>query len=140
MHVVARLAHISKRGYPRPFRHSLAAKMLIRGAHIRAINERLGHAFAKVTMVYPQAVPVAMQAQYRFFAPCYLWHFPHRYPHGNRPNTVNVNILGSRSPVACRNDCSLAFPVRVAPAASPSLRLRLEIWSFSAVSRGTAIR
>jgi hypothetical protein len=46
--------------------------MLIRGAHILAIKEQLGHAFVETTMVYLHAAPAAMQAQYRFFAPSYL--------------------------------------------------------------------
>ncbi|MCC7157783.1 MAG: hypothetical protein IT161_24595 [Bryobacterales bacterium] len=46
--------------------------MLIRGAHILAIKEQLGHAFVETTMVYLHAAPIAMQAQYRFFAPSYL--------------------------------------------------------------------
>jgi hypothetical protein len=32
----------------------------------------LGHAFVETTMVYLHAAPIAMQAQYRFFAPSYL--------------------------------------------------------------------
>ncbi|HPT26875.1 MAG TPA: tyrosine-type recombinase/integrase [Bryobacteraceae bacterium] len=69
--VVARRAHISKRVYPHLFRHSLATNMLIRGAHILAIKEQLGHAFVETMMVYLHATPIAMQAQYRFFAPSY---------------------------------------------------------------------
>ena len=63
---------IAKRVYPHLFRHSLATNMLIRGAHILAIQEQLGHAFVETTMVYLHAAPIAMQAQYRFFAPSYL--------------------------------------------------------------------
>jgi site-specific recombinase XerD len=72
VHVVARRAHFAKRVHPHLFRHSLATNMLIRGAHILAIKEQLGHAFVETTMVYLHAAPVAMQAQYRFFAPNYL--------------------------------------------------------------------
>ncbi len=72
VHVVARRAHIQKRVWPHLFRHSLATNMLIRGAHILAIKEQLGHAFVETTMVYLHAVPTAMQGQYRFFAPSYL--------------------------------------------------------------------
>jgi integrase/recombinase XerD len=72
VHVAARRAHISKRVYPHLFRHSLATNMLIRGAHILAIKEQLGHAFVETTMAYLHATHVAMQAQYRFFAPSYL--------------------------------------------------------------------
>jgi integrase/recombinase XerD len=70
--VVAKRAAITKRVYPHLFRHSLATNMLIRGAHILAIKEQLGHAFVETTMVYLHAAPIAMQAQYRFFAPSYL--------------------------------------------------------------------
>ncbi|HWQ55156.1 MAG TPA: tyrosine-type recombinase/integrase [Bryobacteraceae bacterium] len=72
VHVVAKRAGISKRVHPHLFRHSLATNMLIRGAHILAIKEQLGHAFVETTMVYLHAAPIAMQAQYRFFAPSYL--------------------------------------------------------------------
>lgn len=72
VHVVAKRAHITKRVHPHLFRHSLATNMLIRGAHILAIKEQLGHAFVETTMVYLHAAPIAMQAQYRFFAPSYL--------------------------------------------------------------------
>jgi integrase/recombinase XerD len=72
VHVVAKRAHIKKRVWPHLFRHSLATNMLIRGAHILAIKEQLGHAFVETTMVYLHAVPTAMQGQYRFFAPSYL--------------------------------------------------------------------
>ena len=36
--------------------------MLIRGAHILAIKEQLGHSFVETTMVYLHAAPIAMQA------------------------------------------------------------------------------
>jgi site-specific recombinase XerD len=72
VHIVARRAHVTKRVHPHLFRHSLATNMLIRGAHILAIKEQLGHAFVETTMVYLHAAPIAMQAQYRFFAPSYL--------------------------------------------------------------------
>jgi integrase/recombinase XerD len=72
VHVVAKRAHIQKRVWPHLFRHSLATNMLIRGAHILAIKEQLGHAFVETTMVYLHAAPMAMQGQYRFFAPSYL--------------------------------------------------------------------
>lgn len=72
VHVVAKRAHIQKRVWPHLFRHSLATNMLIRGAHILAIKEQLGHAFVETTMVYLHAAPTAMQGQYRFFAPSYL--------------------------------------------------------------------
>jgi integrase/recombinase XerD len=70
--VVAKRAGITKRVWPHLFRHSLATNMLIRGAHILAIKEQLGHSFVETTMVYLHAAPMAMQAQYRFFAPSYL--------------------------------------------------------------------
>lgn len=72
VHVAAKRAHIAKQVHPHLFRHSLATNMLIRGAHILAIKEQLGHAFVETTMIYLHAVPVAMQAQYWFFAPSYL--------------------------------------------------------------------
>jgi len=72
VHVVAKRAGIQKRVWPHLFRHSLATNMLVRGAHILAIKEQLGHAFVETTMVYLHAAPIAMQAQYRFFAPSYL--------------------------------------------------------------------
>jgi integrase/recombinase XerD len=72
VHVVAKRARIQKRVWPHLFRHSLATNMLIRGAHILAIKEQLGHAFVETTMMYLHAAPTAMQCQYRFFAPSYL--------------------------------------------------------------------
>ncbi len=72
VHVVAKRAGMAKRVWPHLFRHSLATNMLIRGAHILAIKEQLGHAFVETTMVYLHAVPTAMQGQYRFYAPSYL--------------------------------------------------------------------
>ena len=70
--VVAKRAHITQRVHPHLFRHSLATNMLIRGAHILAIKEQLGHTFVETTMVYLHAAPIAIQAQHRFFAPSYL--------------------------------------------------------------------
>ena len=72
VHVIAKRARITKRVHPHLFRHSLATNMLIRGAHILAIKEQLGHAFVDTTMIYLHAAPIAMQAQYRFYAPSYL--------------------------------------------------------------------
>ncbi len=72
VHVVAKRAHITKRVHPHLFGHSLATNMPIRGAHILAIKEQLGHAFVETTMVYLHAAPVAMQAQCGFFAPSYF--------------------------------------------------------------------
>lgn len=69
---VAKRAGITKRAWPHLFRHSLATNMLIRGAHNLAITEQLGHSPVETTMVYLHAAPMAMQAQYRFFAPSYL--------------------------------------------------------------------
>ena len=63
VHVVAKRAGITKRVWPHLFRHSLATNMLVRGAHILAIKEQLGHAFVETTMVYLHAAPIAMQAQ-----------------------------------------------------------------------------
>lgn len=69
---VAKRAGVNKRVHPHLFRHSLDTNMLIRGAHILAIKQQFGNAFVDTTMIYLHAAPVAMQAQYRFFAPSYL--------------------------------------------------------------------
>ena len=70
-HAVAKRAHIAKPVHLHLFRHSLATNMPIRGAHILAIEQQLGHTFVE-TMVYLHAAPIAMQPQYRLFAPRYL--------------------------------------------------------------------
>jgi site-specific recombinase XerD len=71
-HAVTSRAGIQKRVWPQLFRHSLAANMLLRGAHILAIKEQLGHGFVETTGFCLRAASIAMQAQYRFFAPSYL--------------------------------------------------------------------
>lgn len=70
--VVAKRAEINKRVYPHLLRHSLAANLLLRGAHVMFLKEQLRHAHAETTLVYINSIVFGQRNDYQKFAPSYL--------------------------------------------------------------------
>lgn len=63
---------IKKRVHPHLFRHSLATNMLMRGANIFTIQQQLGHADIKTTMIYLNPKTNRLLTEYQAFAPSYI--------------------------------------------------------------------
>lgn len=60
----AKLARIQKKVTAHTFRHSFAVHLLMRGVHIRSVQEALGHANVQTTEIYEQVLK-AMQGSIR---------------------------------------------------------------------------
>lgn len=74
VHVVAKRAKISKRVHPHILRHSMTANMLLRGAHLIALNRQLRHTLLETTLHYANSIVFVDKNQYQKFAPSYYYH------------------------------------------------------------------
>jgi site-specific recombinase XerD len=68
----AKISGIMKRVYPHLLRHSLAANMLMRGAHVIALQKQLRHAWTETTLMYLNSIVFGELNNYDKFCPSYL--------------------------------------------------------------------
>jgi integrase/recombinase XerD len=72
LHVIAKRAGITKRVFPHKLRSSLAANLLLRGAHIMLIKDQLRHAHLETTLVYINSIVFGERNDYDKFVPSYV--------------------------------------------------------------------
>lgn len=72
VHAAARDAKIAKRVYPHLLRHSLASNMLLRGAHVIALQKQLRHSLCETTLMYLNSIVFGSVNEYDKFVPSYL--------------------------------------------------------------------
>lgn len=69
--VLTRRAGFTKRIYPHLLRHTLATRMIHRGADIWTVKNQLGHTFIESTLIYLQSVAYGTKTDYQKYCPSY---------------------------------------------------------------------